>query len=289
MPRRRAHINADRTLGAVERRTNISVEEFRERYAIPGIPVLLEGLADDWPARRLWTFDFFRQNYGTTNVTVYPGPRKSAGHIMKLSAYLDYMEHTRDAVPDYLSRWRFSSRFPELAAHYQRPPHFPCWSDLLPRKLRPCWKWLYMGPPRSGSWTHIDFMGTAAWNMVFVGEKAWRFYPPHRRSPVYAGETNPPRPNPDMFPLFAEAKGLSCVQGPGDIVFTPSNWRHQVRNESCTLALTENFINDTNGHCLYAEPEDARECRLLMLLAQYAPAGTGLDDPRDSSRKRLHS
>jgi len=127
--------------------------------------------------------------------------------------------------------------------------------------------------------------------MLFVGEKVWRFYPPHQTSHVYAGEVNAFRPDPDRFPLFSEAEGVSCVQGPGDIVFTPSNWWHQVRNETCTLALTENFINETNGHCLYAEPGDAQECRLLMLLAQYtpAPAGASFADPRDSGRERVHS
>jgi oxalate decarboxylase/phosphoglucose isomerase-like protein (cupin superfamily) len=65
---------------------------------------------------------------------------------------------------------------------------------------------------------------------------------------------------------------LSCVQRPGDIIFTPSNWWHQVRNDTCTLALTENFINETNGHCLCADPEDEEERRLLTLFAEHVPA-----------------
>ena len=191
---------------------------------------------------------------------------------MKLGDYLEYMEHTRDEFPAYASRWRFLSSFPELGTCYRRPPHFSCWSDLLPGEVRPCWKWLYLGPARSGSEMHIDFMGTSAWNVVFVGEKAWRFYPPRETTHVYSGQVNAFRADLNRFPSFSQAEGLSCVQGPGDIVFTPPNWWHQVRNESCTLALTENFINETNAHCLYADPGDAEENRLLTLLAQYTPA-----------------
>ena len=265
-------IDAHGTLGVVERRRNISVEEFWARYAIPGVPVLLEGLAEEWPARNLWTFDFFRQHYGAKDVTVYAGTRKTTPRIMKLGSYLEYMENTQDEIPDYLSRWCFSSDFPELGAQYRRPPHFPCWTDRLPREIRPAWKWLYMGPAGSGSAMHSDFMGTAAWNMLFAGQKEWRFYPPDQRSQVYSGEVDAFRPDRVKFPLFAEAEGLSCVQRAGDIIYTPSNWWHQVRNGTCTLALTENFINETNGHCLYAEPDDEQERRLLMLFAEYVPA-----------------
>jgi hypothetical protein len=240
-------------LETVERRKNISVQEFWTRYATPGVPVLLEGLAEEWPARSLWTLDFFKRNYGRNDVTVYASERKTNPRVMQLGSYLEYMENTQDENPDYLSRWCFSSTFPELAAQYRRPPHFPCWTDLLPCEIRPAWKWIYMGPPRSGSAMHRDFMGTAAWNVLFAGEKAWRFYPPS------AGP-----------PSFAEGEGWSCVQRPGDIIYTPSNWWHQVRNETCTLALTENFINETNGHCLCAEDEPDR--RLLKLFGDHVPA-----------------
>ena len=264
-------IDAHGTLGVVERRKNISVEEFWARYAIPGVPVVLEGLAEDWPARNLWTFDFFREHYGDKDVTVYPGPRKIAPRLMKLGSYLEYMENTQDEIPDYLSRWCLAS-FPELRAQYRRPPHFPCWTDQLPREIRPTWKWLYMGPVGTGSAMHTDFLGTAAWNMLFAGEKEWRFYPPHSRPQVYAGQVDAFRPDSVRFPLFSEAEGLSCVQIPGDIIYTPSNWWHQVRNLTCTLALTENFINETNGQYLYAEPGDEQERRLLMLFAEHVPA-----------------
>ena len=88
---------------------------------------------------------------------------------------------------------------------------------------------------------HRDFMGTSAWNVLFAGEKTWQFFPP------MGGE------------------GMSCVQRPGDIVYTPSNWWHQVRNESCTLALTENFFNESNSRYLCAEDEQDRRWLKLFV------------------------
>jgi len=269
MSRLETDIDAHGTLGEVERRKNISVDEFWARYAIPGVPVVLEGLAEDWPARSLWTFDFFRQNYGGKDVTVWAGGRKTTSRIMKLNSYLEYMESTQDEIPDYLSRWCLAG-FPELRAQYRRPAHFPCWTDCLPSDLRPTWKWLYMGPAGSGSGMHSDFMGTSAWNVLFAGRKLWRFYPPDQRSRLYAGEVDAFRPDYVKFPLFSDAEGLACVQRPGDTIFTPPNWWHQVRNETSTLALTENVANETNGHRLYAEDEPER--RLLTLFAEHVPA-----------------
>lgn len=91
--------------------------------------------------------------------------------------------------------------------------------------------------------------------------------PPHQTARVYVGEVNAFHPDYVEFPSFAEAEGLACVQRPGDIIFTPSNWWHQVRNETSTLALTENFINETNGQFLCAEDESDR--RMLKLFADY--------------------
>jgi hypothetical protein len=178
---------------------------------------------------------------------------------MRLGSYMAYMERTQDESPDYLRGWCLSE-FPELRAQYERPPHFPCWTDLLPRKTRPTWKWLFLGPARSGSAMHRDFMGTAAWNMLFEGEKEWWFYPP--------------RPTE---PSSSDGKGLSCVQRPGDIIYTPSNWWHQVRNATSTLALTENFVNDTNGH--YLRPEDDEDRRVFALLADHVPAVRRMSKP----------
>jgi hypothetical protein len=48
---------------------------------------------------------------------------------------------------------------------------------------RPDFRWLVVGPKRSGSIFHIDPNGTNAWNVVVTGRKKWIFYPPHRPPP----------------------------------------------------------------------------------------------------------
>lgn len=50
--------------------------------------------------------------------------------------------------------------------------------DLLPEADRPTYRWILVGPPKSGSTFHQDPNSTSAWNAVVSGAKKWILYPP---------------------------------------------------------------------------------------------------------------
>ncbi|CAG8793341.1 12830_t:CDS:2, partial [Acaulospora morrowiae] len=46
-------------------------------------------------------------------------------------------------------------------------------------KDRPDYRWIIIGPSRSGSTFHKDPNSTSAWNAVITGSKKWIMYPPN--------------------------------------------------------------------------------------------------------------
>ena len=98
---------------------------------------------------------------------------------------------------------------------------------------------------------HIDVHMTSAWNVLISGKKIWKFYRPKYRSKVYEGSVDAFNPNFYKYPLFKEIESITIEQNPGNIIYTPPGWWHQVRNLERGISLTENFINMSNWRIVY--------------------------------------
>lgn len=116
----------------------------------------------------------------------------------------------------------------------------------VPEQLRPRWRWIFLGPAGSGSALHVDVAQSSAWNAVLTGFKRWRFHSPDQEPLLGEGRVDTFAPDFECFPRYADALAIECLQGPGDVVFTPGGWWHQVRNEADGISVTENFIDRAN-------------------------------------------
>lgn len=224
--------------------SDIPLNEFEERFALPEVPVVLQNMANDWPASKTWSLDNFSDKYGSLFVEVSRvsnGEKKS----MTLQEYINYMRTTHEEHPYYLRNWEYEADFPGMKEEYKILPHFRSWLDTLPPDMQPGFRWIFIGPDKSYSRLHIDIFKTNAWNILFEGTKLWLFFPPDQEDLLKANAYHPDFPG-YMFPNARGLKGFYAVQHPGEIVFTPGAWFHQVYNLGNTLALTENYINRTN-------------------------------------------
>jgi histone arginine demethylase JMJD6 len=207
-------------------------------------PLLVTGLMDKWKSRKLWTLDFFEFRYGNTVVSVEQVDKPFEKKTINLSEYINYIKNTDDQNPYYLKDWQFYIPHTELLKDYETPVHFENWFKQLPNNSIP--RWIYIGSKNNGSKLHQDLLMTSAWNAVFCGKKCWLIYPPNQGDYVYYGEVDAFYPDLEKYPLFNKARPLICWQNPGEILFMPSGWWHQVVNEEACISLTENFVNESN-------------------------------------------
>lgn len=121
---------------------------------------------------------------------------------------------------------------------------------------RPDFRWFVVGPERSGASWHTDPCHTSAWNALIQGRKRWALYPPDRVPPGamldddgshdVSGRTSL-QWYLDVYPtLDNESKPIEVIQMPGEVIYVPCGWWHMVLNLETTVAVTQNFVDQSN-------------------------------------------
>ncbi|KAL0392363.1 UNVERIFIED_CONTAM: F-box protein [Sesamum radiatum] len=123
--------------GNVERMENLSLEEFHKEYDGKK-PVLINGLADNWPARKSWTSEQLLLKYPDTKFRI--SQRSSKKINMKFKDYSSYMQIQHDEDPLYifydkgaclaLNAGKWYERVREVCAFYEFPS--PLHDEKLP-------------------------------------------------------------------------------------------------------------------------------------------------------------
>jgi hypothetical protein len=135
----------------------LTVADFQAQFERPNMPVILQGGMTDWPAAKLWDEAYLARQAGQARLD-------AGGFHFTLPEYLAYAHAVTDDQPLYLFDKSFASKVPQLGHDYTVPPYFQ--DDLLSvlGAARPDYRWLIVGPARSGSVFHKDPNATSAWN-----------------------------------------------------------------------------------------------------------------------------
>ena len=87
---------------------------------------------------------------------------------------------------------------------------------------------------------HTDVFSSFSWSANICGRKRWLFFPPSEGNKLKDAHGNLiydytdlcERNKKDLYPLIADVKSpIEIFQNPGEIIFVPSGWYHQVFNE----------------------------------------------------------
>ncbi|CAJ0937549.1 unnamed protein product, partial [Mesorhabditis belari] len=245
--------------------SEICLEEFRENYEKPRIPVIITGLTSNWAAHEKWTPERLLKKY--RNQKFKCGEDDDGYSVkIKMKYYYDYMRTNDDDSPLYVFDSSFGERHKtkKLLEDYEIPKF---WEDDLFRyaemKKRPPHRWIVFGPARSGTAIHIDPLGTSAWNALIHGHKRWVLIPPDAPKALVKPMKHEAGKHPDEAVtclLFLGVRSSSwpkeypiieCRQAPGKLCFVPAGWWHVVINESVTVAITQNLCSIANLHIVW--------------------------------------
>lgn len=224
------------TIAEVPRLGLLDAAAFRAQAEL-GLPFLISGVVNRWPLTSLPP-SILRERYGHVPVRARVGDYINTAFApdramrdMTMLAYLDLVEAGTHALPPYLGNLELR----EL----NRLCHWPTYFD----KMGPPRFWV--GPAGTVTPLHCDYddnIFAQVW-----GSKRIFLSPPHHEEFLYPKEANailfgspfdPEAPDFERFPLARQATMVECVVQPGDMLYVPAGWYHQVR--ALTFSLSSN-------------------------------------------------
>eukprot|EP01132_Coremiostelium_polycephalum_P004096 gene4096-5124_t len=157
---------------SIDRRSNLTIEEFTKEYLIPNRPVIITDATKDWNAKD-WTRESLMEKCGDVKLYV------NSGVFMTMKNFLSYVSECKEEMPMYLFDHYYGEKIPDILKDYSTDYYFKEDFFSVLGDKRPSYRWLLFGPARSGATFHKDPNHTSAWNAVITGRKKWVMYPPH--------------------------------------------------------------------------------------------------------------
>jgi len=205
--------------------------------AAQGLPFLVTGVVERWPLsactpallrERLSALPV-RARVGDYIATAFAADR--AMQDMSMGDYLDLVDAAASPLPPYLGNLEIR----ELNGMCHWPAYF---SKMGPPRF-------WIGPAGTVTPLHCDYddnIFAQVW-----GSKRIFLSPPHHDQFLYPREANailfgspfdPEAPDFAQFPLARQAAMVEVLVHPGDMLYVPAGWYHQVR--ALTFSLSSN-------------------------------------------------
>ncbi len=249
----------------IERRLDLGREEFLERYYSAGRPVILAGEMAHWPALWRWTPPYLKSVVGSRSVEYQGGrtenPRfemEKDGHRRELpfERFIDLIAE-REGNDAYITAYNSARNSESLALLH---------SDLgfldkfLARDVAQPHGMMWIGPAGTVTSLHHDL--TNNFVAQIVGRKRFKVIPAaevgklynHRHVFSEIADLDDPAIDRVRFPRLAGARIYDVTLSPGEVIFLPIGWWHQVKSLDFSVTITyTNFLWPNDAYKGYPE------------------------------------
>lgn len=228
----------------IKRESNISTTEFKKKYLDKGIPVILTGFANNWPALKEWTPNKLAKRFGDDQVSLIDtngAKSKSLDYDIEQTDLRTVLQAMENGDATKYSRFnRLLYDHPELLNDFDS-------------------KWLYkMRCKISSGKTFQVFLGAkgtktqlhaASEHNLFTqvyGKKHWYIMspkydialnPPVTGAPYFYTQLDPDAPDLEAFPHYKNMEILECTLEPGDVLYNPPSYWHHVTNLTASIGV----------------------------------------------------
>ncbi|XP_026479922.1 jmjC domain-containing protein 5-like [Ctenocephalides felis] len=224
-----------------------SIELFKNSFFDKGVPLLLKGCINHWPALEKWRdLNYIQQIANNRTVPIELGSKYTdeswSQQLMTLREFIT--EHIFKDAPNttkgYLAQYRLFDQIPELLNDIH-VPDYCCVSDIdSPPEIN-----AWFGPQGTISPLHTDpkhnFLAQV------VGVKQVVLFSPDDNEYLYPHEAKMLNntsqidlDNLDLnrFPLFMKAKRMTCTLRSGDMLYIPPKWWHHVTSRTISFSVS---------------------------------------------------
>lgn len=246
---------SDPQYGQIERRARVDRDEFVERYVRGCRPVILTDSAKDWPALQRWTPESFRERFGAHMVQVQSNrdadplfESNKAAHrtVVRFSEFVDRVLAGGPTNDYYLTANNEVLRQPPFNELLHEVGTLP---DLCDRNALARGASLWFGP--AGTLTSLHHDELMLFHTQVTGRKRWRFvspleFPNLYNFNLYYSPVSIAHPDLSRFPRFANATVIETVLEPGETIFLPLAWWHEVTSLETSITLSYSNLNIPN-------------------------------------------
>jgi len=237
--------------------SNISGEEFKEKYFDPQVPVIIKDLVKDWSAYTKWNWDYFKEIVGDKKVGIYNNVKSDAyTPVNKADDYTTFGEYI-DMIRRGPAAWRIFlfnifNHAPQLTQDFT-------WPDDLAKGFVKRVPMLFVGGQGSITHMHFDIDLSHIFHTQFMGRKRVLLFPYSEQHKLYRKpfevlsiadfsnyyDAEKSKLDTKQFPAVKFANGYDITLSHGDTLFMPGGYWHHMEYLDSAFAMSLRALNNT--------------------------------------------
>lgn len=255
----------------VDRRVDLTPDEFYREYFLTGRPVVFRGAAKTWKCCDKWTLDYFENVCGSDDLLLVEAQgltgqkHKSSFEFLKVK---ELIQNIKAGGQKYL---RFSPMVSDQSP-LAKDLNIEWLDQMRGGKTFGRTYYMFIGGENRSTLLHCDqpcnlyvqVYGVKRWTL-YLPEDAPLLYPIADKVAYVRSEVDFENPDRARFPLFRYARAAVVDLEPGDVLYVPPHVWHHVKNLSHTIAVGYRFSS------LRAALKSSKTFSILRLLNMNPP------------------